>query len=166
MLVIDDFMSEVECELVYQETIKQEYTLHRSLPDREWNMLSANHDRRDNNCRNVFNSITLLSEVIGNKLIRSYTNLAPPGTFFGGDLHEDDGKITALYYPQEWDTMWGGGTYFEDGSTLEYVKNRLVLFDAQTKHKALPHVSPNGWRITVAYKTGLEWKQNEDRDSK
>ena len=166
LVVIDDFLTEVECELVYQETLQQEYVLHSSTPEREWTMLSGNHRERDYNCRNVFKYITLLSEVVGDKMVRSSTNLAPPGDFFSGDLHVDDGEITALYYPHEWDIMWGGGTYFEDGTTIDYVKNRLVLYDASTLHKALPHASPNGWRMTLAYKTLLKWNKDEDRNSK
>jgi len=63
--------------------------------------------------------------------------------------HEDDGDFTMLYYPRlDWNTYeWGGGTLidpdyptrgFENGKLIPYKGNRLVVFDAYLKHKAMP----------------------------
>ena len=52
-------------------------------------------------------------------------------------LHVDDGQFTMIYYPRlDWKPEWGGGTMV-DGELVEYVRNRLVIFDAYQRHKAM-----------------------------
>ena len=96
------------------------------------------------------------------RIIRSYINLHPPGEFCAGKYHTDDGNITALYYPCDWETPQEGGTNFKDKITIEYVKDRLILFNADYPHKADPHYS-NSFRYTIAYKLEATWNMiNED----
>ncbi len=53
-------------------------------------------------------------------------------------LHKDDGQFTMIYYPRlDWDYQWGGGTMV-DGKFVQYVGNRLVIFDAELPHMAMP----------------------------
>ena len=53
-------------------------------------------------------------------------------------LHIDDGEFTMIYYPRlDWHPEWGGGTMV-DGELVQYIGNRLVIFDAHLPHKAMP----------------------------
>ena len=53
-------------------------------------------------------------------------------------MHKDDGDFTMIYYPRmDWIPAWGGGTLV-DGQFVPYVGNRLVVFDAQLPHMAMP----------------------------
>jgi len=95
------------------------------------------------------------------ELLRSYANLHPAGEFYAGKMHTDDEGgygVTLLYYPFDWQIEWGGGTEFEDGTIVDYVCNRLLIFDGDINHRALPHTSPHGFRYSVAYKTKAEWE--------
>ena len=52
-------------------------------------------------------------------------------------LHVDDGQFTMIYYPiLDWKPEWGGGTLIKD-KLVDYVGNRLVIFDADYPHKAM-----------------------------
>ena len=43
-----------------------------------------------------------------------------------------------IYYPRlDWHKEWGGGTMV-DGELVQYIGNRLVIFDAHLPHKAMP----------------------------
>ena len=77
-------------------------------------------------------------------------------------IHQDDGDFTMIFYPRlDWETEWGGGTaifkdssipsnlttsskYKKDYSKLEidrhinYIGNRLIVFDAILPHQAQP----------------------------
>jgi len=42
-----------------------------------------------------------------------------------------------IYYPRlDWKLEWSGGTIIED-QLVEYVGNRIVMFDAHLPHKAM-----------------------------
>ena len=92
------------------------------------------------------------------QVIRSYVNAYPGGDFSKCGFHTDDGMITALFYPGPWNAEFQGGTEMEDGTVIDYVPNRLALFDANIKHRALPHTNPNGFRFTVAFKMNATWR--------
>lgn len=115
----------------------------------------------------LIKSLLALPNVIGEEIdiIRMYSNMAPAGEWYSGDFHQDDGTITALYYPVMWNSEWGGGTSFITGEVVDNVRNRLVLFDAAIPHKGDPHTH-EGWRYTIAIKTNLRWADNETSGSK
>ena len=72
-------------------------------------------------------------------------------------MHQDDGDFTMLYYPRcDWDEDWGGGTVV-DGTLIEYVGNRLIVFDANLWHQAQP-VSRQCYelRTCIVFKCNLE----------
>jgi len=72
-------------------------------------------------------------------------------------MHQDDGDFTMIYYPRcDWDEDWGGGTVV-DGTFIEYVGNRLVVFDASLWHQAQP-VSRQCYelRTCIVFKCNLE----------
>jgi len=74
---------------------------------------------------------------------RAYINAHTYGV--DGMIHSDDGNYTAIYYPlSEWDIEWEGGTCFYNKDETDvihynaYVPNRLVVFDANIPHRAMP----------------------------
>ena len=72
-------------------------------------------------------------------------------------MHQDDGDFTMIYYPRcDWQEDWGGGTVV-DGTLVEYVGNRLVVFDADLWHQAQP-VSRQCYelRTCIVFKCNLE----------
>ena len=59
-------------------------------------------------------------------------------------IHQDDGEITYIYYPNlDWHLSYGGGTTVYDeqlsqGTLLNYKGNRLIGFTAKNWHQAMP----------------------------
>ena len=60
-------------------------------------------------------------------------------------LHTDDGDYTFIYYPRlDWKPHWLGGTalWEDDEKNIDkycnYIGNRLLVFEADTKHQAMP----------------------------
>ena len=59
-------------------------------------------------------------------------------------LHHDDGDFTMIYYPRlDWKPEWLGGTVIWNGQKNEinkyvnYIGNRLFVFDASLPHQAM-----------------------------
>jgi len=85
------------------------------------------------------------------KLRRVYAN----GQVMGQDgvFHVDDGDMTALYYPLPWEPEWGGSTEFRNpDKTVEYIQDRLAIFDANHPHRGSAPTVPDRLRITIAFK--------------
>lgn len=75
--------------------------------------------------------------------VRAYSNAHTHG--IDGLIHRDDGDYTAIYYPcSNWDVEWEGGTCFyneEKNDVIAYSAyrhNRLVIFNADIPHRAMP----------------------------
>jgi len=90
-------------------------------------------------------------------LERGYVNLYPYG--IGGDWHIDfpssNGR-TILFYPSDWKEEYGGATEFqESGDKVEYIKNRLLVFDGSLSHRSAIHQNLEN-RYTVAFKSYIE----------
>ena len=80
-------------------------------------------------------------------------------------LHVDDGQFTMIYYPRlDWKLEWGGGTMV-NSELVNYVGNRLVIFDAPLPHKAMP-VSRECYelRTCVVFKCNIINKAKETVD--
>jgi hypothetical protein len=76
-------------------------------------------------------------------------------------LHHDDGDFTMIYYPiLDWKPEWMGGTVIwnEQKNEIEkyvnYIGNRLFVFDAHLPHQAMP-VSRQCYRLRtcIVFKT-------------
>ena len=76
-------------------------------------------------------------------------------------LHHDDGDFTMIYYPiLDWKPEWLGGTVIWNNKNNEidkyvnYIGNRLFVFDALLPHQAMP-VSRECYRLRscVVFKT-------------
>ncbi|MFT5138812.1 MAG: hypothetical protein ACI9H8_002591 [Lysobacterales bacterium] len=78
-----------------------------------------------------------------------------------GNIHQDDGDVTFLYYPlQEWLPEWGGNLMFYDGQDVarcvSYVPNRAIAFPAMLKHGAeAPSRDYPGMRVSIGFKLML-----------
>jgi len=84
-----------------------------------------------------------------------------------GNIHVDDGEVTFLLgFTKNWSIESGGGTEFflkEDLSTsvsIYPIYNRLMRFPANIKHRALPNIDNETFRMTLAIKT-LKLKNSE-----
>lgn len=160
--ILDKFLNEEEKKTVSEKIKKLDYELSHSVSEtgtKKYNFLSSVNI--DNEIQDIFLKmfeIEAIKKSSSNKIFeRWYVNLAPAGEWHSGEWHSDDGNITALYYPESWKTEWGGGTEFYDGEIVDYVENRLLLFDAKSLHRSLPHYNQTGWRYTLAFKTNFVW---------
>lgn len=97
---------------------------------------------------------------VRHKLDRFYSNAHTYGQ--DGQIHTDDGHITALFYPMPWNIKHEGGTAFYNEDITDsiayasYKENRLVIFDAKIPHRAMP-VTRDCYelRSIVVYKTSM-----------
>ena len=85
-------------------------------------------------------------------------------------MHQDDGDLTMMYYPiLDWKPEDLGGTaiWNDDGTEIDkyvnYIGNRLLVFDANLNHQAMP-VSSQCYRLrpVVVFKT---WKEFDYTDN-
>jgi hypothetical protein len=85
-------------------------------------------------------------------LERAYINCNP--AHVGGDWHTDGTNgITLLYYPNtEFDFNSYGGTDFEHHGIENYIKNSILIFPAESSHKAVAHKIDGAYRFSVAIK--------------
>jgi len=88
------------------------------------------------------------------KPTRSYVNCYPKGS--EGTMHADDGHCTFLFFTDEWNQEYKGSLLFENNKKVEYKANRLVVYNANLKHKAETHLADK-MRHSIAWKT-LKWK--------
>tara|TARA_R100001509_G_C4776027_1_gene184645 strand:+ start:58 stop:522 length:465 start_codon:yes stop_codon:yes gene_type:complete len=86
------------------------------------------------------------------ELLRSYVNCYPPQS--QGEFHTDDGMQTLLFFTDDWEDKWQGEVMFKDNDSVDYVKNRLVVFDSTIEHKANINFSYKN-RHTIAWKTTI-----------
>ena len=139
------------------------YKANKNEPDRHWHTL-AGHDIEEMTANGfdylipLWEGIENLPDVPKTKIIRAYFNAHTPGV--EPSIHQDDGEITYIYYPNmNWNINYGGGTtvYDDDlvkGTLLNYKGNRLIGFTAQNHHQAMP-VSKKCFmlRTCVVFKT-------------
>ena len=103
------------------------------------------------------------------ELKRSYANLNFSGQDNASSWHTDTGfegsdgsTHTILFYPQQWQSEWGGETEFKNTEVVnkttkvEYKQNQVILFDGKIPHRAAAHNNPNAYRFTIAYKVKLK----------
>ena len=123
------------------------YKANKNEPDRHWHTL-AGHDEEEIR-KNEFDFILPLWETISNmkdipkiKIVRAYINAHTTGV--EPSIHQDDGELTFIYYPNlKWNVNFGGGTTIYDetldkGTLINYKGNRLICFTASLPHQAMP----------------------------
>ena len=89
------------------------------------------------------------------ELVRCYANGQTASQH--GVPHTDDGDITVLFFPNQWNHYWGGHLHLtpnnEVDRIIEYKYNRLVVFDANVEHySTAPVLSYGGLRMSLAWK--------------
>jgi len=99
---------------------------------------------------------------VKHKMDRYYSNSHTFG--IEGPIHRDDGSLTCLYYPcEDWRIEWEGGTVFFNDDITDAIKyasyrfNRMVIFDANIPHRAMP-VTRECYRLrtSVVFKTSMD----------
>ena len=157
--VVDNFLDEDMLSYVQELVFNLKYRVQSSTPEGPWNFLtSAGPFIEHDVFKWIARKIDSLEFINVKDYNRVYANCNASGSDNGGKWHRDDGSITALFYPMEWDSKtFKGGTEFEDGTVVDYVTNRIVFFDAKIKHRAQEHFCKDHLRYTVAYKINAGW---------
>ncbi len=142
--VIDNVLEEHVAILIddYMKTLswKFDYESKRGQPNKHWHIFCG-HDKNEcsENGYDWAHSIFLAAKSkVGKELTyeRIYCNAHTHG--IEPHFNKDDGQFTMIFYPRlDWEPEWSGGTIV-DGQLVEYVGNRLVIFDAHLPHKAMP----------------------------
>ena len=125
---------------VKQLSWKYDYHSEPSKPNKHWHVLCG-HDFKELTANgydwadHIFNAAkSKLNKELTYE--RIYCNAHTHG--IEPHLHIDDGEFTMIYYPRlDWKLEWGGGTLIK-GKLVDCVGNRLVIFDADYPHKAMP----------------------------
>jgi hypothetical protein len=161
--IVDNFLEEGLLKYVQWSLPRLTYVLHKSVMSNTPSIFKSEGEYiNDQVFTYIGEHIRTLPFLYVNDIIRSYSNLYTAGSYGAGNFHYDDGRITALFYPYDWSSEYGGETEFEDGTLIEYKKNRIVFFDAGMKHRAKEHKNDVNYRYTVAYKMDAQWVQYED----
>lgn len=152
-LILEDFLSEAENSSILEVLPHMPYRLHGSMDEQTF----LNSEVREGEYSGVFdtlvNKVLQIPDIDITAVQRVYVNLNPSGFTHSGKFHQDDGDITALYYPSTWNTdEQGGGTLFKEGTYIENVRNRLVVFEAKNPHRALEHSGKEPFRYSIAVK--------------
>ena len=130
-ILIDDYMKNLSWKFEYHSNILR--------PNKHWHLLCGHNEKECNeNGYDWAHSIFISAKaLVGSDLVyeRIYCNAHTHG--IEPHLHKDDGEFTMIYYPRlDWKLEWSGGTIV-DGQLVEYVGNRIVIFDAHLPHKAM-----------------------------
>ena len=145
MMEVHDGVLEEHNAILIDDAVKQlswkyDYHSEPSKPNKHWHVLCG-HDFKELTANgydwadHIFNAAkSKLNKELTYE--RIYCNAHTHG--IEPHLHIDDGEFTMIYYPRlDWHKEWGGGTKV-DGELVQYVGNRLVIFDAHLPHQAMP----------------------------
>ena len=145
MMEVHDGVLEEHNAILIDDAVKQlswkyDYHSEPSKPNKHWHVLCG-HDFKELTANgydwadHIFNAAkSKLNKELTYE--RIYCNAHTHG--IEPHLHIDDGEFTMIYYPRlNWHKEWGGGTMV-DGELVQYVGNRLVIFDAHLPHQAMP----------------------------
>jgi len=163
--IYDDVLEEHNAILV-DDAIKQlswKYNYHSqpNKPNKHWHILCGHNEEECNDAgfdwaHSIFTSAMYKYKFKEKYDVESYLRAYMNGYTYGIEpqMHTDDGDFTMIYYP---DLNWksdkcGGGTMI-DGEVVNYVGNRLVVFDAHLPHMAMPLLKEcYDLRINVVFK--------------
>lgn len=163
IFIHDNFLSNDDLVKIQEQCLKQKFNIWKfdcGSPTRF--LWSETWEDRDF-INSVFTKIINQPYLKSNKMDeppRIYTNLAPAGKEYEGVMHKDDGDLTVLFYPFDWDPQYEGGTKFEDGTTIGNKANRLLVYNSDVSHAAAAHYNFTSWRFTVVFKTTLYWSDS------
>ena len=143
--VYDDVLEEHNAILVdddvRQISWKYDYYSDKTKLNKHWHVLCGHNQLECTD--NGYDWADYIFQVAKKKLDRvdsfDYERIYCNAHTFGIEphLHVDDGQFTMIYYPRlDWKPEWGGGTMV-NRELVNYVGNRLVIFDAHLPHKAM-----------------------------
>ena len=145
MMEVHDGVLEEHNAILIDDAVKQlswkyDYHSEPSKPNKHWHVLCG-HDFKELTANgydwadHIFNAAkSKLNKELTYE--RIYCNAHTHG--IEPHLHIDDGEFTMIYYPRlDWKLEWGGGTLIK-GKLVDCVGNRLVIFNADYPHQAMP----------------------------
>ena len=153
MIEIIDNVLELHNAILVDDAVKKlswnyDYHSEPTKPNKHWHVLCG-HDEGEcvaagyDWAHHIFNAAKKKLESFDNTLPMyhhlDYERIYCNAHTFGIEphLHVDDGQFTMIYYPiLDWKPEWGGGTLIK-GKLVDYVGNRLVIFNADYPHKAM-----------------------------
>ena len=138
--ILEDHNAILIDDAVKQLSWKYDYQSEPSKPNKHWHVLCG-HNFKELTA-NGYDWADHIFHVAKSKLDkdltyeRIYCNAHTHG--IEPHLHIDDGQFTMIYYPRmDWKQQWGGGTMV-NSELVQYIGNRLVIFDAHLPHMAMP----------------------------
>jgi hypothetical protein len=145
--VYDDVLEQHVAEYISMEMKEQswryDYHSNTLLPNKHWHIFCGHNPKEV--VDNGYEWVLPIWDAIKTKyqfsekydvdeFIRIYMNAHTHG--LEPHIHRDDGDFTMIYYPRlDWTVEYGGGTVV-NGQLIDYVGNRLVVFDAYLPHQA------------------------------
>jgi hypothetical protein len=151
IIIKDNFIDSLFLNILHDRILKKPMT-YSSKSD-ENNKLKFFHSHIELNsfyaeylCRKF---MTLTDKKIG--FIRAYANIQ--FRHMDGSWHSDDGENTFLLMLSE--TLKTGDGCFEikDQTSVDFVQNRCIMFNAKEQHRGLSSKFSNKPRITLAFKS-------------
>ena len=164
--IIDNFLSNDVVDVLEKHFLEMpHYFGHSSIIPKE-------NDRVDKHIRFYMTELNLsnpLISIVAEKIkktvefklnfLRVYINVQH--TNMPGDFHRDDGQITFLLMSSR--TLNAGSGTFEiklnnrddEIHSVDFVQNRLIMFDASWAHRGLAPLEIGIPRITLAFKTEI-----------
>tara|TARA_B100002019_G_scaffold21598_1_gene16371 strand:+ start:64 stop:570 length:507 start_codon:yes stop_codon:yes gene_type:complete len=153
--LVENALDEEYLRHINDSIYKLNYQIHKSTPDSYSNFFASFPNENENDLFNYRNLAECLFKKLGIEndieyVERGYTNCYPYN--ISGSWHQDtlDGQ-TVLFYPQTWKKEWEGSTLFKEEDSVDYVKNRVVLFNGNKLHMSDTHKN-YGMRFTIAFK--------------
>ena len=100
----------------------------------------------------IFDKILEKTNIDEKECGRAYVNCYPYNTNTDWHIDNYDGgcEKTIIFYPTEWKKEYKGATIFKNNK-IEYVENRLLIFDSSLEHATEKHKRKN-MRYTLVYK--------------
>ena len=141
--VIDNFLDEFEFQIIERDFLLnpnmfwkfEEFTEYPPKENSLFQFVHITYDFRDSSPQGqYFESIfPILKKLNAREIIRSKVNLTTKSeNIIRGDFHVDvlfEHKVAIFYLNTN-----NGYTLFEDGTKIESVANRMVLFDGHLRH--------------------------------
>jgi hypothetical protein len=156
---IDNFLPVDFIDDLNRKLLKDSWAMHNSSSDDKnffWFLHLSGKSEYFNECNFIS---SLLPE---NEILRIYAN--GQSGIQHGNFHEDDGERTFLIgLTKNWSVNSGGATEFlkENQSSFSIYPyyNRMISFPSNIKHRALPNIDLDSFRMSLAIKTN--YKQNK-----
>ena len=150
--IIDNALPLEVCRFLHREVLNMPMFLHSSIEVNNFKSIFFASEFNLNDFFTKFICEELIKNVSLKKIhvLRCYANIHFQNQ--SGEWHQDDGDLTFVWMISP--TLKSGDGCFEikNGSKIDFVNNRLIIFDAKTLHRG-NHSIEIFPRITIALKT-------------